>query len=144
LGDSQAYYLLYEPNKFSIKIIVAQVDKSIQVRQQKEAFQQFLELMTCLKETILFVIKFYIPSARHPVLHVHCPVCDDPNPHIMLECVSKISLKMSPLFCAQKGPQKRLPLTSYLPFGDVLKQQETGKLNDVDCIYFITILCRWY
>ena len=86
------------------------------------------------------MIELYIPSARHPVLHVHCPICDDPNPHIMLECISKVSLYMPPLFCAQNGPQKRLPLTSYLPFGDTLKQQEVGKLNNVE---FITLKYIW-
>jgi len=134
LGDSQAYYVLYEPNNFSIKVIFVQLDKDIQERQQKEAFQLFLELMIYLEKSIISVIELYIPSARHPVLHVHCPICDDPNPHIMLECISKISLYMPPLFCAQKGPQKRLPLTSYLPFGDTLKRQKVGKLNNVEFI----------
>ena len=128
LGDSQTFYLLYEPNSFSMKIIIAQLDKDIQMEKQKKASQLFLQLMVYLEESIISVIDLYIPSAQYPVLHVHCPICDSPNPHIMVGCVDKISLNIPPLFCAQHGPQKRLPLTSYLPFGDTLKQQEIGKL----------------
>ena len=68
----------------------------------------------------------YLPSAKRPVLHVGCPFCDNPKPHIMVERVSKISLSLPSLLCTQGAQEKILPKTSYLPFGDFLQQKNIG------------------
>ena len=54
-----------------------------------------------------------------------------PTLHCGGMCVDKISLNIPPLFYAQQGPQKRLPLISYLLLGDILKQQEVGRLTSI-------------
>ena len=153
LGDIQSYYLLFEPNSYGLKIVVIQEQKNICLQKQQEAFRLFIELMVYLEESIFSVMDLYIPSTTYPVLHVCCPICDNPDPHIMLEHASRISLSLPPLFCAQQGPRKILNPSSYLPFGDTLKQQdEIGKLYSIYvgllilCYRAIVclFLCRWY
>ena len=80
--------------------------------------------MQYLEESIHSVIKLYLPSTKPPVLHVFCPECDDTSPHIMLERAAEISSNMRRLFCTKTGSQlKKLPRTSYLPFGDELNDE---------------------
>jgi len=110
-----------------LKVVVVQLEKKVSLEIQGKAFNIFLQLMIYLEESIFSVMDLYIPSAKRPVLHVGCPFCDNPNPHIMLEQASKISLSLPSLLCTQGAQQKMLPKTSYLPFGDTLKQQDVGK-----------------
>ena len=80
--------------------------------------------MLYLEESICSVIKLYLPATKPPALHVFCPICDAVNPHIMLGQATKISLNYPILFCTKTGPQLKLPRTSYLPFGDKLKDEK--------------------
>ena len=128
LGNLQTYCLLYEPNNFSLKVVVTQLEKQPAHKvKQKEAIKLFFQLMAHLEGSIQSVMKLYIPSAEHPVLHVCCPICVTPIPHIKVGCAKNISSNLSPLLCTREGQQQILPPTSYLPFGDTLEQQEVGK-----------------
>jgi len=118
---------LYEPNNFSLKVAVTQLEKQPHKMKQKEAIRLFFQLMAYLEGAIHSVMTLYIPSAKHPVLHVCCPVCSDPKPHIKVGRANRISSSLSPLLCTQEGQQQIIPPTSYLPFGDTLEQQEVGK-----------------
>ena len=128
LGNLQTYCLLYEPNNFSLKVVVTQLEKQPAHKvKQKEAIKLFFQLMAHLEGSTQSVMKLYIPSAEHPVLHVCCPICVTPIPHIKVGCAKNISSNLSPLLCTREGQQQILPPTSYLPFGDTLEQQEVGK-----------------
>ena len=104
--------------------MITQLDTSLQISTQIKGLKAFLELMKHLETSIFSVMNLYIPSALKPVLHVFCPICDDDNPHIMLERVCNISLQRQ-LFCAKKGLNV-LPRKSYLPFGDTLDYETFG------------------
>ena len=110
-------------------IIVSQQHKNLHREKQREAFKLFVELMVYLEESIFSVMDLYIPSTKYPILHVCCPICDNPDPHIMVKHAAKISFDLPPLFCAKQGLPKELQPSSYLPFGDTLTVQEVGKLN---------------
>jgi len=97
------------------------------MEKQRKAFSVFFQLMVHLEKSIFSVMDLYIPAAKRPVLHVGCPFCDSPNPHIMVEQASRISLSLPSLLCTQGIQQRILPKTSYLPFGDTLKQKDIGK-----------------
>ena len=142
LGDIQTYDLLYEPQNFCLKLAVVQLDKNPPVEKQRKAFNAFFQLIVYLEESIFSVMDLYLPSAKCPVLHVGCPFCDNPKPHIMVERVSKISLSLPSLLCTQGAQEKILPKTSYLPFGDFLQQNNIGTvfviiLQCYVCIYFL-------
>ncbi|XP_065902901.1 uncharacterized protein [Dysidea avara] len=130
LGNSQIYSLLYEPNSFRVTIIVSQQHKNLHREKQKEAFKLFVELMVYLEESIISVMDLYIPSTKYPILHVCCPICGNPDPHIMVKHAAKISLDLPPLFCAKQGLPKELQPSSYLPFGDTLTVQEVGDVKE--------------
>ena len=98
------------------------------MEKQRKALNVFFQLMVYLEESIFSVMDLYIPSAKRPVLHVGCPFCDNPNPHILLEHASKISLSLPSLLCTQGTREEILPKTSYLPFGDILKEKDIGKV----------------
>lgn len=144
LGDFQTYDLLYEPHNFCLKVVVVQLDKSPPVEKIGEAFSTFLQLMSHLEQSIFSVMDLYIPSAKHPVFHVGCPFCDNPNPHIMVECAGKISLNMPSLLCTKGIQHKILPKTSYIPFGDILKQQHVGKCGHQYYCQFVVIAFLFY
>ena len=153
LGDIQTYHLLYEPHNVCLKIVVVQLEKNPPVEKQGEAFSLFLQLMFCLEESIFSVIDLYIPCTKYPLLHVGCPFCNNPNPHIMVEHASRISLSLPSLLCTQGAHQKILPKRSYLPFGDTLKKKHVGKYGRftvtatkdpiIVCIsyYFVFFMC---
>ena len=123
LGSLQSYCLIYEPNDFTLKVCITQLEKNVNKESQRKAFNLFVELMSYLEESIHSVIKLYLPSTKPPVLHVFCPICNIASPHIMLRQVAKISLNLN-LFCTKTGPHLKLPQTSYLPFGDELNDDE--------------------
>jgi len=129
LADSQTYSLLYEPNSFRLIIIITQLQKKLSIEKQRQAFQLFVELMIQLEGSLFSVMDFYVPSTKHPILHVCCPVCDYPDPHIKIEHADKISLDLPPLFCTTQRLPKELQPSSYLPFGDSLTLQGFGKLD---------------
>ena len=142
LGDNQAYFLSYEPNNFCLKIIVSQFKKISQTEKQLEAFKLFVSLMIYIERSLLSVMGSYLPSAKPPVLHVCCPLCDNPNPHVIIELDEVCSLSIPTLVCAQKGLQKVLPPSSYLPFGDALLEcQETG-MHTYKMCYIASNLCK--
>ena len=120
LDNLHSYCLIYEPNNYSLKVCITQLDKSINKENQRKAFALFVELMLYLEQSIHSVIKLYLPCTKPPVLHVFCPKCDDTSPHIMLGSATKISLSLQSLFCTKTGLHLKLPPTSYLPFGDEL------------------------
>ena len=127
LGDNQDYYLVYEPSTFCLKIIVTQLKKIPQG--EMEAFKLFVSLMIYIERSILSVMESYLPSAKQPVLHVWCPLCDSPDPHIIVKLDKICTLSISTLYCSRKNRKKELPTTSYLPFGDsLLGYQKTSKL----------------
>ena len=140
LGDSQTYYLLYEPNNFRLTIFITQRHKNLHIEKQREAFKLFVELMAELEKSIFSVMDMYIPSTKYPILHVCCPVCGNSQSHPMVEGATKISLDLPPLFCAQKEPRVELPPSSYLPFGETLKQYEVGKAKDIIFCIIIVII----
>ena len=116
--------MIYQGSKACLKIVITQLDNSLQINMQSKALKTFLELMKYLETSIFSVMDLYIPSAMKPVLHVSCPICNNDNPHIMLERVCKIPLE-DRLFCGEKGLQI-LPRKSYLPFGDTLDYETFG------------------
>ena len=125
MGNVQSYCLIYEPNDFTLKVCITQLEKDIDKESQRKAFNLFVEFMFYLEESIHSVIKLYLPSTKPPVLHVSCPHCNDTAPpHIMLRQVTKICLNLPVLFCTNTNQHLKLPRTSYLPFGDVLSEYE--------------------
>ena len=127
LGDFQSYHLIYESNNYCLKVIVTQTENKLDPQQQMASFKLFLDLMIYLEDSIHLVLNLYIPSAKFPVLHVCCCLCDVATPHIMLKNARKISPSLPRLCCAMKGAPKPLPRSSYLPFGDALAKQEISK-----------------
>ena len=125
MGKSQSYCLIYEPNNFSLKVCVTQLEKNLNRECQREAFALFIELMLYLEESIQSVINLYLPSTKSPVLHVFCPYCKSASPHIMLGQATKI-LDLQILFCTKTGRHLKLPRTSYLPFGDDLRDDQAS------------------
>ena len=123
MGSIQSYSLIYQPNDFTLKVCITQLEKDIDKGSQRKAFNLFVELMFYLEESIHSVIKLYLPSTKPPVLHVSCPHCNDTAPpHIMLRQVTKICLNLPVLFCTNTNQPLKLPRISYLPFGDVLSE----------------------
>lgn len=127
LGEMQSYQLIFEGNKARFKVVITQLDSNLKISTQIKSLKVFLELMKCLEKSIFSVMDLYIPSAMKPVLHVSCPICDNDNPHIMLECTCNISLQCQ-LFCDKNGLNV-LPRKSYLPFGDTLDYETFGKFS---------------
>ena len=129
LGDFQSYSILYESDNYCLKVIVTQLKETSDVKVKITSFKLFCKLMVDLEDSIHSVMSLYIPSAELPVLYVACPLCDNAtNPHILLGHARKISLKIPPLYCAEKDEPKPLPPLSYLPFGDTLTYEEYSKL----------------
>ena len=126
LGNLHSYCLIYEPNNYTLKVCITQLDKTINKENQRKAFALFIELMFYLEQSMHSVMKLYLPCTKLPVLHVFCPKCDDTRPHIMLGSVTKISSNMTSLFCTKTGLHLKLPRSSYLPFGDELDDNETS------------------
>ena len=122
LDETQSYQLIFEGSKARFKVIITQLDNNLKITAQIKSLKVFLELMKCLEKSIFSVMDLYIPSAMKPVLHVSCPICDNDDPHILLE--SNISLQRQ-LFCAENGLNV-LPRKSYLPFGDTLDYETFG------------------
>lgn len=124
LDNLHSYCIIYEPNNYTLKVCVTQLDKSIYKEGQRKAFALFVELMHYLEQSISSVMKLYLPCTKPPVLHVFCTKCDDTSPHIMLGSATKISLNLSSLFCTKTGLHLKLLRTSYLPFGDELNDDD--------------------
>ena len=127
LGDSQNYHLIYEANKYCLKVIVTQLNTTLSLQEQATSFKLFLELMTYLEKSIHSVINLYIPSTKLPVLYVVCPLCDVTTPHVLLECAGRISLNLPSLCCAEKDKLEKIPRSSYLPFSDALTYEAFSK-----------------
>ena len=124
MDNLQSYCLIFEPNDFALKVCITQVKENINKERQKKAFILFVELMKYLEESIHSVIKLYLPSTKPPVLHVFCPICNIASPHVKLEQATKISLDLG-LFCNKTGTDlRKLPRTSYLPFGNEFSDDE--------------------
>ena len=126
LGNLQSYCLIYEPNDFTLKVCITQLKRNVNKEKQRKAFILFVELMCYLQESINSVIKLYLPSTKPPFLHVFCPKCNTPSPHIMLEQATEISLNLRVLFCRISNPELELPRESYLPFGSELIDDDDG------------------
>ena len=120
LDNLHSYCLIYEPNNYTLKVCITQLDKDINKEGQRKALTLFVELMLYLEQSIHSVVKLYLPCTKPPVLHVFCTKCDDTSPHIMLGSTTKISLNLPSLFCIKTPQHLKLPRTSYLPFGDEL------------------------
>ena len=118
---------MYEANKYCLKVIITQLNKTMDLQEQVTSFKLFLELMIHLEDSVHSVMNLYIPSARLPVLYVHCPLCEVSTPHILLESVRKISLNLPSLCCAEKDVPKMLPRSHYLPFGNTLTYEAFSK-----------------
>ena len=108
-------------------MIVTQLKITLDLQEQMTSFKLFLELMIHLEDSIHSVMNLYIPSAKLPVLHVACRLCDAVTPHVMLGNTTKISLNLSPLCCAEKGVSVVLPRSHYLPFGNTLTYEAFSK-----------------
>lgn len=128
LGASQSYYIIYESNHYSLKVIVAQLKTTLDLQGKITSYELFLELMEYLEDCIHSVMNLYIPSAEFPVLHVACRLCEVATPHIIIKGATKISLNLPSLCCAnKKGALSVLPRSHYLPFGDTLTYEIFSK-----------------
>ena len=121
-----SYCIIYEPNSYTLKVCITQLDKNINKECKRKAFALFVELMLYLEQSIHSVMKLYLPCTKPPVLHVFCTKCDHASPHIMLEKATKISLTLPSLFCTKTKLHLKLPRTSYLPFGDELNDDDAS------------------
>ena len=108
-------------------MIITQTKNKLDPEQQIASFKLFLDLMIYLEDSIHSVMNLYIPSAKLPVLHVCCCLCDVATPHIMLKGARNIFPSLPQLCCAMKSAPKPLPRSSYLPFGDALAKQDISK-----------------
>ena len=118
MDSLHSYCFIYEPNNYTLKVCITQLDKDITKEAKRRAFILFTEMMLYVEQSIHSVIELYLPSTKPPILHVYCPQCGDANPHIMLGRTTNVSLTMKQLFCTKTVPQFKLPRHYYLPFGD--------------------------
>ena len=113
LGTLQVYRLIYNFRAYQIKLIVSQKEGC----QDKEnlyfsILTSFKELLLYLNQTIVKLMKFYLPSSTKPVTHVSCPYCPHVDaPHVPY---TKEELYFS---CCNATSLKGIPKVRYSPCG---------------------------